>query len=106
MRKKILKIEKKIKEIKETLLTIGEMRHGSLTRQYQKNKKRGYYQISYTHKMKSHTEYVRPEFVKTLKQEIIAFKLFKKCVDEWIDLAIEHSKLKIKLTKNQKRDQL
>ncbi len=104
MRKNILTIEKKIEEIKKTLMSIGEMRPGSLTRQYPKSGKKGYYQISYTHKMNSRTEYVRPEFVKPLKNQIKSFKLFKKCIDEWIDLAIEHSKLKIHLSKKDNED--
>ena len=86
------------------MLTIGEMRPGLLTRQYQypKEKKGGFHQISYTYKMKSKTEYVRPEFVKDLKVQIANYKKFKKLIQEWIDLAIEYSKLKIKIAKQNK----
>ena len=68
MQKKILQIQRRVEKIKQQLLNIGEMRPGSLTMQYQKpkEKKGGFYQISYTYKMKSKTEYVRPEFVKDL----------------------------------------
>jgi hypothetical protein len=48
--KKLAQIEQKIARIKEVLQTVGEMRPGSLTKQYQKpaQKQGGYYQISYT----------------------------------------------------------
>jgi hypothetical protein len=101
MHKKLVLIEQKIARLKNELQQIGEMRPGSLTRQYQnpKEKKGGYYQISYTYKMKSRTEYVRPEFVKELRQEVKTFKRFKSIVGQWIDLAIEHSRLKIEIAK-------
>lgn len=45
--------------------------------------------------MRSKTEYVRPEFVKDLRDQIAAFKDFKRLVQQWADLALEHSRLKI-----------
>jgi hypothetical protein len=67
--KTLFQIEKKIEKIKQQLVTIQQMRPGSLTRQYRKPKdKTGpYYQLSYTHKMKSRTEYVRSEFVDSIE---------------------------------------
>ena len=104
MHKKLDPIEKKIVRIKEELRRIGEMRPGSLTYQYQrpKEKKGGFYQISYTYRMKSKTEYVKAEFVEDLKTQIATFKRFKKLVQQWIDLAIRHSKMKINLAKEGK----
>ena len=80
MYKKLESIEKKIGGVKEELMAIGEMRPGSLTYQYQrpKEKKGGFYQISYTYRMKSKTEYVKAEFVQDLKGQIATFKRFKK----------------------------
>ncbi|MBP7211143.1 MAG: hypothetical protein KBA02_08135 [Paludibacteraceae bacterium] len=101
MQKNLKEIEKRISSIKKELMTIGEMRPGSLTLQYQKpeEKKGAYYQISYTHHMKSRTQHVRPEFVEDLKIQIEAFKKFKALVAEWTDLAIEHSITKIQIAK-------
>jgi hypothetical protein len=101
MQKKITEIEKKIKKIKQELQTIGEMRPGSLTLQYQKpmEKKGEFYQISYTHHMKSRTQHVRPEFVEELQMQIKTYKQFKKLTTEWVDLAIEYSILKIEMAK-------
>ena len=101
MQEKLVRIEQKIIRIKEELQKIGEMRPGSLTYQYQKpkEKKGGFWQISYTYQMKSRTEYVRPEFVQNLKKQIAMFKRFKKLMQLWTDLAIKHSQDKIKLAK-------
>jgi hypothetical protein len=101
MQKKLVQIELKIANVKEELLKLGEMRPGSLTYQYQKpkEKKGGFYQLSYTYQMKSRTEYVRPEFVEDLKKQIATFKRYKKLIQQWTDLAIKHSQMKIKLAK-------
>jgi hypothetical protein len=106
MRKKNLsQIGTRIANIKRELQAIGEMRPGSLTRQYKDPESRsgGSYQISYTHHMKSRTEYVRPQFVKMLKKQIANHNKFRNLMQEWIDLAIEHSKLKIKLAIENKK---
>lgn len=100
--KKVVQIEKKIEKIKQQLQGIGEMRPGSLTLQYQKpkEKKGEFYQISYTHHMKSKTQHdVRPEFVEDLQSQIKEYKKFKALITEWVDLAIEHSILKIQIAK-------
>ena len=93
-------IEKEIREIKQHLLSIGAMRPGSLTRQYHspKDKKGAFYQLSYTHNMHSRTDYVRKEFVDDLKQQIKNYRRFKKLMKRWVDISIEHSKLKLDTT--------
>ena len=95
--KRLLRIAKQIEEIKQELIGIGEMRPGSLTKQYRdaKEKKWGFYQLSYTHKMKSKTNYVRAPHVAELREQIKTYKRFKKLVEKWIDLSIEHSKIKM-----------
>lgn len=97
--KSLLKIEKQIDKIKQELIDIGEMRPGSLTKQYHnaKEKKWGFYQLSYTYKMKSKTEYVRAPNVNDLKKQINAYKKFKTLVEMWTGLSIKHSKIKIDL---------
>ena len=102
--KKLLKIEKQIEKIKQELLGIGEMRPGSLTKQYRnaKEKKWEFYQISYTHKMKSKTEYVRVPHIDDLRKQIATYKKFKAFVEKWIDLSIEHSKIKMEIANRNK----
>lgn len=100
-REKVRQIEKQIRTIKEQLQEIGAMRPGSLTKQYRNPKEKlgPYYQLSYMHKMKSHTDYVRPQFVDQIKQQVANYKRFKKLTERWIDLAIQHSKLTIEIAK-------
>jgi hypothetical protein len=105
-KKRLREIEAQIEKIKKQLIDTGEMRPGSLTKQYRDPKKKigPFYQLSYTHKMKSRTEYVRPLFVEKIKLEITAYKRFKKLMGKWIDLAIEKSKLQIHIDKNEISD--
>ena len=53
--------------------------------------------ISYTRRMKSRTEYVRQECVKELRRRIATHKRFRRLVDQWIDLSIEHSRLTMQM---------
>jgi hypothetical protein len=92
-------IEARIEHIKHELFTIGEMRPGSLTKQSRARKDRSYYQLSYTHKMKGRTEYVRSEFVAETKRQISTYKRFRGLVEEWTELAIQHAKMKVELVK-------
>lgn len=74
------------------------MRPGSLTKQYRRPEEKtgAFYQISYTHQMKSRTEYVRPQFVEEVQQQIQNYKKFKKLIEEWTALGIQYSKLSMK----------
>jgi hypothetical protein len=93
--KRIQQIEFRLQQIKRALLEIGPMRPGSLTRQYKDPQHRvgAYWQISYTRRMKSRTEYVRKEWVKEVRRQIATHKRFKRLIDQWLDLSIEHSQL-------------
>lgn len=97
--KRIQQIERRMDRIKKALLEIGPMRPGSLTRQYKDPQHRTgpYWQISYTRRMKSRTEYVRPEWVKQIRRQTVTHKRFKTLVEQWIDLSIEHSRLTMQL---------
>jgi hypothetical protein len=96
--KTLFQIEKRIQTIKARLQDIGPMRPGSLTKQY-RNPKEGtgeFYQISYTYKMKSKTEYVRPQFVGQVREQIRNYKIFKNLIEEWVALSIKYSQLSMK----------
>jgi hypothetical protein len=92
---RIRQIEQRIDRIKRALLEIGPMRPGSLTRQYKdpQHHTGAYWQISYTRRMKSRTEYIRQEWVKEIRRQTVTHKRFKRLVDQWLDLSIEHSRL-------------
>ena len=91
-------IEGQIEGIKQDLQQIQAMRPGSLTRQYRlpKEKRRPFYQLSYTHRMKSRSEYVRPENLAALRKETATFRRFKTLVERWIALALEASQLRVR----------
>ncbi len=95
--KKITDLEQRIEAIKDELMAIGPMRPGTLTKQYKdrENQTGGYHQLSYTHKMKSRTEYVRAEHVARLRSEIAQYKRWRELVERWVDLSIELSREKI-----------
>ena len=99
--KRIQQIEWRIDRIKEALHEIGPMRPGSLTRQYRdpENSTGAYWQISYTRQMKSRTQYVRREWVATIRKQIAMHKRFKRLIDQWLDLSIEHSQLTMRIAK-------
>jgi len=100
---RIRQIETQIERIKEQLQEIAEMRPGSLTRQYRvpEEKIGPYYQLSYMHKMKSRTDYVRPRFVASIRKQVATYKRFRKLVERWIELAILHSKLTMEIDKKE-----
>ena len=97
--RRIRRIERRIGRIKRALLEIGPMRPGSLTRQYKdpQHQAGAYWQISYTRRMKSRTEYVRREWVKEMRRQTATHKRFKRLVDQWINLSIEHSRLTMQI---------
>jgi hypothetical protein len=103
--KRIQRIELRLQKTKRALLEIGPMRPGSLTRQYQEPRHRTgtYWQISYTRHMKSRTEYVRKEWVKETRRQIATYKRFKRLIDQWVDLSIEHSQLTVRTTNPRSR---
>ncbi len=94
-------IERRIVRIKAALQKIGPMRPGSLTRQYRdpENRTGAYWQISYTRQMKSRTEYVRRAWVSEIRKQIAMHKRFKRLVEQWGDLSIEHSQLTMRIAK-------
>jgi hypothetical protein len=99
--KRLEAIQKRIAAIKQELLNIGETRPGSLTRQYKDPKSRAgpYYQLSYTHQMKSRTDYVPRSALSGLRLQIRNYKRLKSLTTEWVALGIEHSRLKMKLAR-------
>lgn len=101
--KKINLLEKRIEKIMGKLASIGPMRPGSISKQYRdrQNQSGAYYQLSYTHKMKSRTEHVWPDHVKALKKEIEEYRKFKELTTELIELSIELSKAKIARLRDQ-----
>jgi hypothetical protein len=102
---KLKQLENEIRKIKNEVSKLGPMRPGTLSMQYKvpAEKKGPYFQLSYTHKMKSRTQYVRQEWVDEIRGQIEVYKRFRKLIEEWIDLSIEYSQLRMKQAKEAKR---
>ena len=106
---RIQALEKKIQQIKTQLLALGDMRPGSLSRQYNVCGKKGcrckdpvhpqrhgpYYQLSYVHRGRSTSQFIRPELRATVRAELATFKTFRKLTAQWVDLALTVAKLKL-----------
>ncbi len=101
--KRLAQIERRIDKIKAELTGIGDMRPGSLTRQYKDSETQSgpYYQLSYTLDMRSRTEYIRRDCVSDIRHQVGNYKRFKKLTAEWVALGIEHSRLAMKLARSQ-----
>ena len=99
----LLQIEKRIALIQRQLAQLGPLRPGSLSQQYQdpKNKKGPYYQLSYTFQMRSRTEYVSVKSVPQIRRELATYQRYKELNQEWIELSIQQSRLKLKAAKQQ-----
>jgi hypothetical protein len=98
MSTQLKRTEMQIEGLKQELRALGTMRPGSITRQYRlpKEKKRPFYQISYTHRMRSRSEYVRPEHFAVLRKETANFKHFKKLIARWVGLSLKASQLRVR----------
>ena len=108
-------LERRIEHIKKKLQKLGPMRPGSLSKQYNvcgmpkcrcKNptnpQKHGpYYQLSYVHQGKSTTRFIRKPLRRSIEQQVVNYKLFKRLMEEWIHLSIEYSDQQLELAKRQ-----
>src|SRR5258707_9138766 len=110
---RLQQFEAQIQQIKRQLLALGEMRSGSLSQQYNvcgkancrckatPNPQRHgpYHQLSYVHRGKSTSQFIRPEMVKTVKSQIANYRTFRKLTERWVDLAVKTAKLKLAAAK-------
>jgi len=96
--KKLENCDRQIQAIKDQLAALGPLRPGSLTRQYRQPARRqgAYYQISYTWRMRSHTDYVRPSELAQLRRELAAYRRFKQLTTRWIQVALRRSRWAIR----------
>jgi len=109
----IQKIDQKIAEIKKQLLALGDMRPGSLTRQYNVCGKAGcrckdpehplrhgpYYQLSYARAGKSTSRFIRPPLLSEVKKQLATYKEFRRLSDRWIALAMQKAELLLKASR-------
>jgi multidrug efflux pump subunit AcrA (membrane-fusion protein) len=98
----IQKAEQRIQQIKAEVAALGEMRPGSLSRQYnvcgkpncrckdpQHPQRHGpYYQLSWVHRGKSSTQFIRPPLLPPVQAQLATYNRFRKLTEEWINLAL------------------
>jgi hypothetical protein len=108
-------LEERIEQIKRELAQIGPMRPGTLSRQYAACRKPGcacidplrpkkhgpFYQLSYSHKGKSTTRFIRPGYVPQIKKELAAYKRFRRLTETWVALALTLSQLRLEEARRQ-----
>jgi hypothetical protein len=99
--KHIAQIDQRIEKIKTDLAAIGDMRPGSLTRQYKDPKAAigAYYQLSFTLDMNSRTDYIPRQCLGQVRREVANYKRFKALSAKWVALGIERSRLTIQLSR-------
>ena len=90
--------EKRVRGLLAGMAKLGAMRPGTLTVQYRNptEKKTPFHQLSYTHKARSHSEYVRPESLAAVRREVETHKRFKTLIEAVTELSLEASRLRHK----------
>ena len=100
-------LEAKIEKLKQELLTLGDLRPGTLSEQYNVCGKAGcackadpprkhgpYYQVSFTWQGRSRTQFVRREHVATVRQQLRTYERLRELVEAWIAAGLELSPLR------------
>jgi hypothetical protein len=108
MTRRIQGLERRIERVRRELGTLGDLRPGSLSEQYNvcgvegcrckaspPQKHGPYYQLSFTRKGKSSSRFVRRQELATVKRQLKNYARLRELVDEWIDLGAELSTLRL-----------
>lgn len=99
-------IEHRIAAIKRELSTLGPLRPGSVSRQYNvcgspncrckaapAQRHGPYYQLSYTYQRKSSSEFVREQDLRDVQRQLDTHARLRTLVDEWVGLGIQQARL-------------
>jgi hypothetical protein len=105
-------LERRIEATRKKLASVGELRPGSLSEQYNVCGKVGcrckakppqrhgpYYQLGWTRNGKSTTRFVRPSELATVRAQLKNYALLQKLVGEWIDASLELCEIKLREAK-------
>jgi hypothetical protein len=101
-------LQKQIDKTKLELSALGDLRPGSLSKQYNVCGKAGcrckatppvkhgpYYQVSFTRKGKSSSKFVKKEDLPEVRKQLKNYERMKLLIERWIDLATELSTLRL-----------
>ena len=105
-----LSLETKIGKIKEEIMALGlELQPGVLTQQYNvcgspgcrckadpPQKHGPYYQLSFTRKGKSRTQFVRRHELNLVQEQVRNYQRLKKLTDRWVALGMALSRLRLR----------
>jgi len=105
----IQKAEQRIQQIKTELAALGEMRPGSLSKQYNVCGKPNcrckdpphpqrhgpYYQLSWVHRGKSSTQFIRRPLLPQVRAQIATYNTFRRLTEEWVNLALRLAQAKL-----------
>lgn len=107
MNRKAQTLERRIERTKEKLASLGELRPGSLSEQYNvcgtpacrckadpPQRHGPYYQLGWTRNGKSTTRFVRRSELVAVRRQLKNYAGLQSLVEEWIDLSIELCELK------------
>ena len=108
MDRKTLALQREIERIKKELAELGDLRPGSLSKQYNVCGKPAcrckasppvkhgpYYQVSYTRKGRSSSMFVRGGQVTRVRQQLKNYTKLRGLVDRWIEAGAELSNLRL-----------
>ena len=101
--------EQRIQQIKAELAALGEMRPGSLSKQYnvcgkpncrckdpQNPQRHGpYYQLSWVHRGKSSTQFIRRPLLPQVRAQIANYNKFRRLTEQWVNLALRLAQAKL-----------
>lgn len=107
MAKRIRTLEARIETIKHNLASLGDLRPGSLSKQYNvcgnpkcrckddPPRKHGpYYQLSFTRKGRSRTKFIKKPQLPMVKEHLKNYTRLRTLIDQWIELSTELCQLK------------
>jgi len=99
----LIRWQDQLSQAQADLARLGPMRPGSLSRQYKDPVARtgAYWQLSYTHAMRSRTRYVRQDELPDLKPQLANFRRFRRLVDRCVDLSIKIAERQTKLRRSE-----
>src|SRR3989442_8158904 len=108
MDRKAPALQREIERIKKELAELGDLRPGSLSKQYNVCGKPArrckasppvkhgpYYQVSYTRKGRSGSKFVRREQITRVRQQLKNYTRLRGLVDRWIEAGAELSNLRL-----------
>ena len=102
-------LEHRIEAIRKAVASVGELRPGSLSEQFNVCGKPGcrckaeppqkhgpYYQLGWTRNRKSTTRFVRRSELATVRKQLKNYARLQSLVQEWVDLSLELCDLKLR----------